>query len=492
MNIADLLGEQHALRPDAPAVIRGGETVGYAALDDWVWRTAAALRDRGVTPGEVVATHFVDELHGLVATLALARVGASVFTLAVSDPALAREREAASVGAARLLTDDAGAHAAGLAPCVVDLDAIRSGTAPVDASVRADAPAAPWLILTGSGSTGRPKRMHLHHRTTFERNAVQRDAMPIAPGERVLCMASVEFGLTKQRYVEAIAFGATVVMYDRATEGPLAVCRAHSVDVLHASVFHVESLLARVPADRVRVLEGLRVLRIGSSFVSDSLKQRAMRTLTPNVYVIYALNELGIASVARPEDFTPGRTRPGSVGRPPSLIELQVVDAQGEPVPDGTVGLIRVRGPGLVDGYAGDPEASASAFRGGWFYPGDLGVRSPQGDLVFSGRADQMMILDGINIYPAEIENALMSHPAVRDAAAFPLASELHHQVPVCVVVLDDAAGVDANSLRQWARERLGARAPRRVIRVAEIPRNESGKLQRAELARVLGAASGG
>ena len=477
MNIADLLGEQRALRPHAPAVIRGGATIGFAALDDWVWRAAAALRERGVTPGEVVATHLVDELHGLVATLALARIGASMFTLAVSDPPLAREREAASVGAARLLADVPGVRVAGLAPCVIDFEAIRAGTAPVDASVRVDAPVAPWLILTGSGSTGRPKRMHLHHRTTFERNSVQRDAMPIAPGERVLCMASVEFGLTKQRYVEAIAFGASIVMYDRASEGPLAICRAHAVDVVHASVFHVESLLAQVPADRVHVLANLRVLRIGSSFVSDSLKQRAMRALTPNVYVIYALNELGIACVARPGDFSPGRTRPGSVGRPPSLIELQVVDATGVPVPDGTVGLIRVRGPGLVDGYADDPEASASAFREGWFYPGDLGVRSPQGDLVFAGRADQMMILDGINIYPAEIENALMSHPAVRDAAAFPLASELHHQVPVCVVVLDEAAGIDARALQAWARERLGARAPRRGIRVVAIPRNDSGQL---------------
>ena len=118
-------------------------------------------------------------------------------------------------------------------------------------------------------------------------------------------MASVEFGLTKQRYVEAIAFGASIVMYDRASEGPLAICRAHAVDVVHASVFHVESLLAQVPADRVHVLANLRVLRIGSSFVSDSLKQRAMRALTPNVYVIYALNELGIACVARPGDFSP-------------------------------------------------------------------------------------------------------------------------------------------------------------------------------------------
>jgi acyl-coenzyme A synthetase/AMP-(fatty) acid ligase len=342
--------------------------------------------------------------------------------------------------------------------------------------------------MTGSGSTGQPKRMHLAHRTTFERNTVQRDAMPIDAGERVLCMASIEFALTKQRYVEAIAFGATIVLYDRAAEGPLAVCRARAVDVLHASVFHVESLLARVPAGRRDLLPHLRVLRIGSSFVSDSLRQRATQALSPNVYVIYALNELGIASVSRPADFVSGRTRPGSVGRPPSLIELQVVDANGTPLPAGNVGLVRVRGPGLIDGYADDPAASAKAFREGWFLPGDLGVLSPQGELVFAGRADQMMITDGINIYPAEIENTLMSHPGVRDAAAYPVASELHHQVPVCAVVLREDAATHADALVRWARERLGARAPRAVVVVPEIPRNESGKLQRAELARIVDA----
>ncbi|MEN9316130.1 MAG: hypothetical protein RIS35_2523 [Pseudomonadota bacterium] len=136
----------------------------------------------------------------------------------------------------------------------------------------------------------------------------------------------------------------------------------------------------------------------------------------------------------------------------------------------------------MIDGYLGDPEATARQFRGGWFYPMDLGRLEPDGQLVFCGRADDMMIVNGINLYPAEVERCLMSHPAVRDCVAFPVPHPVHQDVPVCAVVVDPMIHTTAGELRDHVCRRIGAYALGSVLILDRIPRNAQGKPVRAEL----------
>jgi acyl-CoA synthetase (AMP-forming)/AMP-acid ligase II len=175
---------------------------------------------------------------------------------------------------------------------------------------------------------------------------------------------------------------------------------------------------------------------------------------------------------------------PDTIGSVLPRVTLQIVDGADKELPCGEVGMIRVRAAGNADRYHDDAEATATAFRGGWFYPGDLGMLTDEGQLIYKGRADDMMLFDGINIYPAEIEGVLTAHEAVVEAAAFAFQSEVHQDVPAVAVTL--RAPVAEAELLAFCRARLGQRAPQRIIVVADFPRNSAGKILKRDLPGLL------
>ena len=136
----------------------------------------------------------------------------------------------------------------------------------------------------------------------------------------------------------------------------------------------------------------------------------------------------------------------------------------------------------MFEGYLNDPESTGRSLIDGWFYPGDLGKMTPDGQLIHCGRGDQMMIFNGINIYPAEIEQCVTGHPAVTDATAFPLKSPVHQDIPVCAISLKQGSAITEQELLAYLNERLGFRSPKRLIALKKIPRNEQGKIIRHEL----------
>ena len=141
-----------------------------------------------------------------------------------------------------------------------------------------------------------------------------------------------------------------------------------------------------------------------------------------------------------------------------------------------------MKSPGLIDGYLNDPESTSKAFVDGWFYSGDFGKMTEDGHLIHLGRSDQMMIYNGINIYPGEIEACLAAHPSVADVAAFPLRHPVHQHLPVCAVSLRSGSRLSMEDLQAYAVDHLGIKAPKKIFTLDEIPRNEQGKLVRSKL----------
>jgi acyl-coenzyme A synthetase/AMP-(fatty) acid ligase len=174
---------------------------------------------------------------------------------------------------------------------------------------------------------------------------------------------------------------------------------------------------------------------------------------------------------------------PEGVGFPLHGVVIELVDAQGIRVAPGEIGRARVRKQSQPNKYIGDPKAS-EAFIDGWFYPGDLLSRPEGGPLVFHSRADDVMILNGINIWPGAIEDALESHPDVIEAAAFAIKSRVHGEIPAAAIVLaPSAAEREPSYFREFCRQALGARGPRQIVIVDAIPRNSVGKALRRQLA---------
>ena len=287
----------------------------------------------------------------------------------------------------------------------------------------------------------------------------------------------------KERALAALFTGASVVLFDRAREDVVALCRRQQITVLHATVFHVEQILATWPPDATHQLPTLRVLLLAASTVSDGLRHRVIASLTPNLHVRYGTNETGHLTMARPDEiFDP----PGTVGCPPDEIDIDIVDRERPARRNGRDRLIRARSPGSIDGYVDDEGSTQASFSSGWFMPGDLGRIAPNGSLVHCGRADHLMILNGINIYPAEIEGVMSRHPSVLDTAVIPLQSSVHQDVPVLAVVLRAGVRLTEPELLDFARQRLGSHAPRRIVVLPLIPRTERGKLDRVALRREL------
>ena len=481
----DLIGHAQQ-RPDAPALLLPQGTMGFGALDRAVWQYAAALQGQGVRAGQRVGLGFVEELGLVLALLALARLGATACSIPRSTTASQRRQLAEQAGLAWLASDQPERFEAGVASLRLERQAIEAGPVPIDESLLATAPDAPWLLITGSGSTGRPKLIPVSHAQGRARSELGARALGLTPSDRVAALSHFDFSTSKFRLHEALWAGAACAL-ELWTDAAalLQRCARDRLTVLYGTVFHAEKLMAALPADSQPALPMLRAFELTASTVSDDLRQRFRQRLTPQLYVRYGINEAGPVAVAGPPEVYQVS---GTVGRPPAGVEIELVDRRGQPLPPATVGLIRIRTPALVDGYLGDAQASRASFQHGGFLPGDLGLLTREGQLVFYGRADHMLIMNGINIYPAEIEQLMASHPAVADVAVVPVQHRVHQDIPVCALTLRAGATASEQALLEHASRQLGARGPYRVLIVEAIPRNPEGKLIRAELLRLIGA----
>ena len=184
----------------------------------------------------------------------------------------------------------------------------------------------------------------------------------------------------------------------------------------------------------------------------------------------YVTNEVWLACLASPKILS---EVPDTVGNPVIGMSVEVVDPKGKKLKKGQSGEIRISGSGIIKKYIDDPEATAKSFKGGWFYPGDMG-RFEGKNLVFLGRSDDMMIFDGMNIYPVEIENALTLHPAIKEAAAFPIKHEVFQDVPAAAVTLNYEASLQ--ELYEHCGRTLGLKTPRQIKILKKFPTNAMGK----------------
>jgi malonyl-CoA/methylmalonyl-CoA synthetase len=188
----------------------------------------------------------------------------------------------------------------------------------------------------------------------------------------------------------------------------------------------------------------------------------------------YGMSET-LMNIGNPYD---GERRPGSVGVPFARVETRIVDESGAQVPDGTVGQLEVRGPNVFHEYWRNAEATAKAFRDGWFRTGDMAERSADGYFTLRGRGTDLIISGGFNIYPREIEELLLELPSVREVAVVAAQDPRRGEVPIAYVVMAD--GADASALQATCAQSLASfKVPRAFIAVDSLPRTALGKVQK-------------
>ncbi|MCX4845094.1 long-chain fatty acid--CoA ligase [Streptomyces sp. NBC_00893] len=491
LSVATVLGESARKHPDRVAVIDSGSRISYRELWAGALRCAGALRASGVRPGDRVAVllpNSADFLYAYYGALAAGATVVPVHGLLVAEEVAYVLRHSGSValvsGGPMWPVAEEGARAAG----VRAVHGLPEGGEPLTAPEPA-APEDVAVILYTSGTTGRPKGALLTHLNIVLNASVSaHDLLRLDCDDVVLgCLPLFHsYGQTCAMNATLRA-GATLVLMPRFSgAGALELLTAEGVSVFMGvpTMYHalVEAAAQSDPANRPT----LRAAVSGGAALPVAVLERFEATFTTRVLEGYGLTETSPVATFNQPEFG---LRPGTVGHPVWGVEIGVADAAVEDsvvlLADGEVGEVVVRGHNVFAGYLDDPEATAAAVVDGWFRTGDLGVRDEDGFLSIVDRKKDLVIRGGFNIYPREVEEVLVRHPAVSEVAVIGVPDETRGEEICAVVVLRGGTeAVTEQELIDWSKERLGRHKYPRIVRFTEtLPLGPTGKVLKRALA---------
>ena len=471
-------------RPDDPAI--GGGSQGWLTNRDLDQRTAAVatvLERTGLRDGDRVIVSGPTTVELVVVHVAALRAGLVVVPV---NPAFTRpEFEGLLTAAAPRAVLAAGhlvswARGAGPDLAVIDLTVLVAAAeitptdeAPAAADLDRAAPGDVALLAFTSGTTGRPKGVPLTHANLLAGAEALRRAWAWTPRDRLILSLPLfhMHGLGVGVHGTLLA-GASAVLIERFEPEAILHAAAQPRATLFFGVPTMYARLADAPG--VERLANLRLCVSGSAPLSAELHRRIREATGQVVLERYGMTE----TVMLTSNPLGGERRPGTVGRPLPGVELRLDPGTDE---------IQVRGPNVFGGYLDQPEANQQAFTAdGWFRTGDVGRLDADGFVSIVGRAKDLIITGGYNVYPAEIEEVLRTHPAVADAAVAGLASpEWGEIVGAWLEIRAGSPALDLDELRGWCAQRLVAyKRPRHLQVVDALPRNALGKVQRGELPR--------
>jgi len=353
-------------------------------------------------------------------------------------------------------------------------------------SVRAAQPGDVALVLHTSGTTSRPKIVPLTHGNIFRSAANVACSLQLGPADRCLNVMPLFHihGLIAALLSSLVAGGA--VICTPGFEAPhfpvwlddLAPTWYTAVPTIHQSVLQV---LAERPAPAGATL---RLARSSSAALAPALLTALEQRLGVPVIEAYGMTEAAHQIASNP--LPPRPRKPGSVG-PAAGPEIAIMDESGRRLPATSTGEIVIRGPNVTGGYAGNPEANRTAFVDGWFRTGDQGFLDDEGYLYITGRLKELINRGGQKISPREIDEALLEHPAVRQAVAFAVPHpRLGEGIAAAVVTEPGPPPAESELRRYLARKLAPYKVPQQIVFVESIPKGPSGKLQRIGLAETL------
>lgn len=466
LGISDVLRRSARERPAQVAVIDGSQRLTYAELDECVTRAALALGAAGARPGDRVTLTLATGAPFVQLYLGGLRAGLVVVPVNPAYAPAEVERIRNDCGAVLHITSDTAADLLDNAPAGADPHADRSGEATS-------------VLLYTSGTSGLPKGAMLSARALLA-NLDQLAAVepPLLTADDVLLIPlplTHVFGLNAGLGM-ALRVGATVVLVDRFEPG--ATLRLMQ-DERVTAVLGVPGQYAawlRHP-DAARGFAGVRFAMSGAAGLPPDVVA-GFAALDVVVHDGYGLTEAAPVVTLDVLGAHPDHPKPGSIGRPLPGTEVQLRDVDGEPLDpdDDDPGRIYVRGPNLFSGYW--PLGEDGPDEDGWFGTGDIAVRDEDGDLHLVGRASDLVIVNGFNVYPAEVEAVLAALPGVAEVAVVGVPDPHTGEAVRAFVVPRSGAVLDAGALSQAAARSLARfKLPKAIEVVAELPHSVTGKV---------------
>lgn len=511
LTVPSVLDHRATATPDSPFIEFNGESISYSELSIRVDRVATAWLQSGLSHGDRVAIASRNSVDWLVTYLATARIGAVLVTLSV----MYREREFTHMlgqSGARLLVCEATVAGFDFQDFLSELqpriptvteyvflgtsrpsfgrgwDEVAATPADVEAvaaafeAVRPDDPA---VILYTSGTTGQPKGATLTHRSLLASAIGQVERYDQGPSDNML-------GVMPFNHVGGLtcSFGSSLV-----AGGTLTLLPAFHPDLVAEMIANRPiTLFAGVPTMYTMILASesfadvdtstVRTCVVGGSNLEPTLARR-VRSAFPKARLsnLYGLSETSGASViSHPDDDA--HTVDTTIGTPIGDVEARIVDEAGSPVGNGTEGELQLRGSCIATGYWDMPDQTRAAFvDDGWLATGDMGTISDTGHISIHGRKKEMYVRGGYNVYPAEIENVLSTHPSVALCAVIGYPDATFGEKGCAFIVPAPGHDFDPSELTRLCEEQLAAyKVPDKFEVVDALPMTPAGKIRKAEL----------
>jgi long-chain acyl-CoA synthetase len=487
-NLASHVERWAAESPGAAALTVGAETWTYADLDRHRRNLARQLQALGCGAGDRVAVLLPNGFDFVTTYLAILHIGATLVAVNTQlQPAeieyMLRDCDPSIVLTTASLADRLGpdGHSAGTVLAEDLADVPGADQLPI-VDVDADSPA---MIIYTSGTSGRPKGAMLSHRNVISNAAAKVQYTGMGVTDKVLVFLPLYhcYGLNAVLNPVFAAGASAVVLPRFDLRSCVAALRECGVTMFFAvpSIFRMLLDAQLDPA----VFAGVRYcLSAGAPLPASTWNEWKDR------FDIEISQAYGLTETSPFACYNHSTTyRPDSVGRPIRDVQVRVTDTAGQALGPGQTGEIGIRGPNVMLGYWRRPEATAQALADGWFHTGDLGYLDEDGYLYLVDRLSDMIIVNGQNVYPAEVERVLLADPAVDQAIVYGVTHRVLGEIVCASVVSVDGAPVDDARLLEHCRRQLAPyKVPKVITAVAEIPHNPSGKPMRRVLADRLKA----
>ncbi len=496
MNLATLLEDHPGSRT---AIVSGSDRVSYGQLRTEIAATRGVLVGLGLEPGDRVAilcgtnTRFVRGWY--------AAVGAGMVAVPLNPQAPAAEiqRELSVVNARAVIAGPAGVAAletldrtevAALEHCLVPAGSVFEGAIDLDAAVAQAAPV-PIVdrddeqlatLLFTSGTAGSPKAAMLTHGNLASniRQVLARPEQVARPDDVSVCVVPLFHVLGLNSILNlSLWVGATLVLVERFDPVSMIELVVEEQVSTMAGPPTMWSALTHLEDVEEGAFSSIRLAASGAAAIPDRVVEEARTRFGIRIYEGYGLTEASPTVT-----LATGTDAPiGSIGQPIPGVEVRLVDDGGD-VYVGDPGEVLVRGPNVFRGYLGDPIATARVIdEEGWLHTGDIAVVDDDGYLYLVDRAKDLVIVSGFNVFPAEVELVLVTHPAVREAGVVGIPHPYSGETVKAFVVAEDGYMVEEDELVAWCANELARyKCPTKIDFVDEIPRGMGGKVLRREL----------
>jgi acyl-CoA synthetase (AMP-forming)/AMP-acid ligase II len=497
MDVRTLMRRSAGFYADQEAVVHGEARLTFAAAWERGLRVANGLLALGLRPGDRVG---VLEDNCLSAADAYLGLTAANLVRVPLYPRNSREGHAHMLGhtGCRAVTTTAP-YADSVLGLEAELPALGhvlvrddgyEGWLAAQSATDPDPPVAEsdWYIIRHTaGTTGKSKGVAYSHKAWLDAGRDWfYDWPPVEPGDKTLHVSPISHGSGYLFTPTWLAGGANHLMDHFEPEACLDILEREGIGYMFA-VPAVLAALARHPGAKGRDWSRLKVLNVGGAPIADDTALSARAVFGDVLYQIYGQTEAVPITMIGPRQWfaeVEGSNPLRSAGRPLIFGDLEIQDGNGNPVPPGEPGEIAARCDGQMVGFWENDEATKERLVNGFVLTGDIGRLDERGYLYILDRKDDMIVSGGFNIYPAELENVIMDHPAVIEAAVFGIPSERWGETPCAVVTVESLGAITEEDVIELCRQRLGSykKPSSVVIQTESLPRTPVGKLARKVL----------